>query len=145
MDILLNLNLSFKSKQNIGLKTTCTSTAATLPLIHFTSLIRESIMQFPPDDDLSSSSVVPTHFDSHLSTAVAPDHLLSGLIANVLEACFRSLPDNESRIVVERYILQSAVDNSLPTEGRLLRFSKTTFDGLSSNTMSTLYVVLLFA
>ncbi len=142
IDILLHLNLSNKSKQKLGLKTTSSSEAKKLPLVHFSQeLINSCRLPYRT----TTNTIVPSYFDSSLSTAVAPDHLLSGLIATVLDACFRSLPDNNSRRVIENFILQSAVDNSLPTEGPFLRFNKNSFDGINSMTMSTLYVILLFA
>ena len=142
IDILLSLPLSKKSKQKLGLKTTSPDEAKNIPLVYFSQYLKG---QENFSDLTTTDRPVPIVFDSTLSTAVAPDHLLSGLIATVLEACFRALPCNFSRRLIEKFILQSAVDNSLPTQGSLLRFNGNTFDGLNSMTMSTLYVLLLFA
>jgi len=112
-------------------------------MVHFSEKLYNTKHRVPLTEN--GQPVVSQYCDSFLSTAVAPDHLLSGLINVLLEACFRSLPDNNTRKIVEQNILQSADDNNLPTNGKFLLFKDSAFKGLSSMTMSTLYVVLLFA
>ena len=142
-DILLNMGISDKARKQIGLKTTDFEKAHNLPLVRFS----DNLLSLKDSMRTTSTGNTPVsnYFDSCLSTAVAPDHNISGLILVLIEACFRSLPNNIARISVENYILQTAVDNSLPTEGRFLKFKDTTFDGIASMTMSTLYVILLVA
>ena len=125
------------------MKTTDSDKANNLPLVRFSNnllSLKDSIRSTSKGEN-----PVPNHFDSCLSTAVAPDHNLSGLILVLLEACFKSLPTNAARKTIENYIIQTAVDNSLPIQGRFLKYKKTTFDGIASMTMSTLYVILLIA
>ena len=142
-DILFTMNLSTQSKQKLGLKFTQKEEAKKQPMVHFSEKLYNTKHRVPLTEN--GQPVVSQYCDSFLSTAVAPDHLLSGLINVLLEACFRSLPDNNTRKIVEQNILQSADDNNLPTNGKFLLFKDSAFKGLSSMTMSTLYVVLLFA
>ena len=143
LDILTNMAISDDTRKLVGLKTTDSIESSKLPLVRFSNKLVASKHRIRKTD--TGSPVVSGYFDSCLSTAVAPDHLLSGLITVLLEACFKSLPNNVTRKSLQNFIMQTAVDNSLATEGPFLKYSGTTFEGLNSMTMSTSYTIFLIA
>lgn len=142
-DILFAMNLSEKSRQKLGIRESNQDSANSIPMIRFSEHMCSSANNLAKTID--GQRVISPYFDSFLSTAVAPDHLITGLISVLLDACFKTLPNNNARNILQSAILQSAVDNSLPTQGDFLLYKGTTFLGIASITMSTLYVVFLFA
>lgn len=145
LNILTSMNLTEDSRRHLGLKVSSAEAALRLPMVYYSDGLKKLFKTF--DNQVPT----PFHFkdkffDSTLCTAVAPDHLITGLILVLLQACFVTLPNNRIRRSIEEEILLTAVDNSLPTQGHFLGFhSSGTFEGLKSMTMSTLYVVLLCA
>ena len=142
LNILTSLNLHSKNKKLLGLKTTSAEESSDIPLVYYAIELKKKLdgnLTLP----LRPFSNEDVFFDSCLSTAVAPDHLLSGIIDVLIEACFFNLPNNEARRSIENEILHAAAENSLPTQGSFLVISSSgTFKGISSMTMSTKYVIL---
>lgn len=144
LDVLTSIRFSSQLRTSLGLKTIDSAEADNLPLVYVSNKLRERANEDLPRRQDGGYVVMP-FFDSSLSTAVAPDHLLSGLATVLLSACFSSLPTNTSRLKVEHLILTAAAENDLPTEGCFVQISGTKYNGISSMSMSTTYIILLFA
>ena len=83
--------------------------------------------------------------DSCLNVAAAPDHLFTGLIADVMHVCLLSLQDDEKREQFEVKVIANAYANSLQHDGKFLKWKKNTCVGLHSMTMSTRVGLILCA
>lgn len=143
LSILTSSDISSTYRTSLGLRTVDSAEADDIPLVYFSNRLSQQTRSDLPvaaNGDL----IVTPFFDSSLSTAVAPDHLLSGLATVLLTACFKSIPDDSNRKKVEVAILKSAALNDLPTEGSFLSYKQGRFVGLSSMSMSTTYIILLF-
>jgi len=99
----------------------------------------------PPRTELGEFVVEGT-FDSSLSAAAVPDHLLTGLVKNVLTLSFSELSSDEERAEVELRIVSCMGRNGLPVQGKILRWERSgKCKGLLSLTMSGLLCALLCA
>ena len=152
MDIVRNHGcLSEELRKHVGCKSNTRETAAA----YFTeklslSLYKRSRQQLPKT---SSGRVANAcHFDSFLTAAAAPDHLLTALIKDVLQLCFTELGTDVSRKRVDRAICNYISTSNLPRIDGVIRWSpcgETTRQQrivqLNNLTMTNLFCVLLFA
>ena len=144
-DVLVKLELPKDAQKMLGLKTCVESIASNIPLVRFSNSMAIARSEKQGHVNMENKDVVPIFFDSMLSTAVAPDHLITGLISILLHACFQSIENKDALQRLESQILCAAAENGLPTDGKFLIFTGTRFSGIKSLTMSVLYVVLLMA
>ena len=124
--------------QALGLSRQPPAYAANAPLVRYSRRIRE----------LKEKGVRPPFsmsFDSCLNVAAAPDHLFTGLIADVMHVCLLSLQDDEKREQFEVKVIANAYANSLQHDGKFLKWKKNTCVGLHSMTMSTRVGLILCA
>lgn len=76
--------------------------------------------------------LVPVGFDSTLIASTAPDHLISGLLENVLTICFEKMGKNKKRRYVELRIISDANTNGLSKQGKFLKCKDRQFFGIRS-------------
>ena len=125
----------------LGIKSEKQEDALAKPLVHLSDLLRRAAARASDD---AEDQLTPLMFDSSLSCAVAPDHMLTGLIKNTLSVAFGNLRNDERRAAIERQIFSSAQQNGLPVTGHILRWDKHgTSNGLNNHTMTTLMCLLL--
>lgn len=86
--------------------------------------------------------VVPGIFDAYRSNLVAPDHLLSGLSKNIIDAVYKTLPSNETRLHAEIYISTALKDNGLLVQNEVFHKNKKKMHTMS---LSAAFCVLLVA
>ena len=128
----------------LGIREKDATAAAAFPSVQLGMRLREKRSAMPYTS--TGRRVNYPAFDSHLSSIVAPDHLLTGLAKNVLTLCLRMVTAAGRRRKLERQIIDSANRNGLPVHGSVLTVDKSTKTlSIGSVTMSSTYVVLLFA
>ena len=128
-------------EQRLGFSTHGEEKANELPLVSLAKQLRISTRSKTQD----GRPVVPYDFDSVQSTGAAPDHLLSGIIDDVLDVCFTKLQTEEEQNKTQALICSNAKRNGLDTQGRFLKWKNGKPDGLRSVTMSTKMCILLAA
>lgn len=128
-------------ERRLGFSTLTEDKANELPLVSLAKKLRRSGRARTQ----AGRPVVPYGFDSVQSTAAAPDHLLSGLIDDVLWLCFTKLQTEEEQNRTEALICSNAKRNGLDTQGRFMKWKNGKPDGLRSVTMSTNMCILLAA
>ena len=144
IDIFRAMRLSDEELKLVGLKQIPSDSARLIPLRYFSDKLLENRSVIRQTS--SGRHVVPSVFDSSLSTAVAPDHLITGLISSILQTCFNHVRTKDERLHIETRILSSAASNGLFSNGRFLYHEGSSFKGIKNNmTMSTLYIILLFS
>jgi len=142
MDALLRFQLDTTSKKALGVRYVDETDAMSVPGVSLSKKIREMCNDVPL---YQGRPVVDPTFDSAMSTAVAPDHMFTGLIKNLLTLCFSTLSFEEQR-TAEIQILDNLKSNGLPFSGYLLKKDKDgKINGLHSLTMSELFCILLCA
>ena len=105
----------------LGLSTEEAGPAAEAPLVRFSNLL---CSEKSSQHSSTSDHPICTALDFCINIAAAPDHLLTGLIVDVLNVCFRSLRNKEERVSVEIEVIENANVNNLPKEGSILKFEK---------------------
>ena len=131
-------------QRRIGMKGQEDEATANIPLVKLERDLEERRDEIPTT--LSGMPVVPGMFDASLSTASAPEHLLSGLAKNALTISFKMLPSDEERQIVEVTILSFLKSNRLPTDRSILKWDRGgKCKGLQSMTMSSIFCTLLVA
>ena len=125
----------------IGFSTLDEAKSNELPLVSLARGLREASRM----RNVDGRPTVPYGFDSVQSTAAAPDHLLSGIIDDVIGLCFAFLPSEEEQIRTQAIICSNAKRNGLDTQGRFLKWKSNKTDGLRSVSMSTKMSILLTA
>ena len=124
----------------LGMRSNTNADADQVPLIALGKRLRRAAR--PPlrdDGNYTHTSL----FDSSMSTAIAPDHLVNGLVKNVLTVVFSTLNNNQRR-KIEVQILDMAIRNGLPVTGAILRWGKNhAYQGIMNQTMSALMCILL--
>ena len=128
--------------QRLGMKKCSHEASDGLPMVKLAKSLNDLDKKMK---NVNGDYIVPIGFDSFQSMAVAPDHLLSNLIDNVLTACFQSLDSNEKRKEFELWIITDTSSNGLPHQGKFLKWKDSTFEGIKSLSMSTRFSLLLFA
>ena len=93
--ILRNLQLHAAAKKFSGLKTITIGDALDLPLVSLSNQLNDKSTSIKKT--CNGTPVLQAFFDSYQSTAVAPDHLLSRLSADVLSCCFEFIPCKNKR------------------------------------------------
>ena len=132
----------------LGMKATPTCSERTPPLVVLSRKLEAQTPKYFTDD---GSPVVPLMFDSNLSAAAAPDHLLTRLALNVIALCFDVIRTDEERAQVESKIVSCAHSNGMAVGNHFLRWNKNGSHGgtgpnrLVSLTMSHLFSILLCA
>ena len=123
----------------LGLSKQDRETAAEAPLMRYASSVR----RIPA----SVRNALPHQltFDSCLNVAAAPDHLFTGLIADVLFVCMMTLDNDDRREEAEQTIMCNAYANGLKHSGKFLKWDKRTCTGLRSMSMSTRVGLLICA
>lgn len=79
-------------------------------------------------------------FHSSLTSAAAPDHLLTGLIKNITTVCFNSLSTEVTRKNIEAKVQYAASTNGVPVNGSFLKWSS---DG-KDNEMNSMEIISFF-
>lgn len=128
-------------ERRIGFSTLDETEANKLPLVSLANSLRVA----PRAKSCEGIPIVPYGYDSVQSTAAAPDHLLSGLIDDVISLCFSKLWTEEEQLRTQTIICSNARRNGLDTQGRFLKWKGNKPDGLRSVTMSTKMCILLAA
>jgi len=124
----------------LGVRYRSNATASIHPFIRLSNLLRQ---EGNMNHTVNGKKVLDTWFDSSFCCAAVPDHLLTGLMKDVLHLCFTSLPSDNDRRVLEQLTIDHIYVNSLPVSGRLLKWEGTRFRGLLSLSMTDLFCVLL--
>jgi len=124
--------------RKLGIRYQSNAAASEHPFIRLSKLLRQENKVHK----VEGMNVVNTWFDSSFCCAAVPDHLLTGLMKDVLHLCFVSLSSDERRRDVEQLTLDSISVNSLPVSGRLLKWEGTRCKGLQSLSMTDLFCVL---
>ena len=125
--------------QALGFSKQDSAIAADAPLMRYSIRVRELT------SNGHATAPHPLVFDSFLNVAAAPDHLFTGIIADVLNVCMMSLSTDDRREQVEQILLTNAYANSLSHNGRFLKWNTRSCTGLRSMTMSTRVGLLLCA
>ena len=110
------------------------------PLVHYANRVREISAT-----NIRSAPVMSIDFDPCLNVAAAPDHLLTGLIGDVLLVCLMSMDSDGRREEAEVRIIHTAKVNGLPHEKRILRWESGKCAGVVSLTMTTKLCLLFCA
>jgi len=126
----------------LGIKSSTTQKSLSLPLVVLSSRLRRATRQ---ERTSEGKELSPIMFESSLSCATVPDHLLNGLIKNVLYVCFKSLESNATRAGVEKRMATAARENGLPVTGYIVNWSAGSFKGICAQTMTTYFCLLLCA
>lgn len=141
LSILRPLQLHTAVKKTLGFSCESNFEAMKLPLVNLSHALRQRVKDIRKT--ASGLPVVQPYFDSYQSTAVAPDHLLSGLVHDILKCCFEAISSMENRTLIEAKILSAAAANGLQTEGTFLAHKDGKFTGIKSMSMSTLFVIIM--
>ena len=88
--------------RSLGLRKPNAATVWELPAVKLSNRSRHS--RDITDDD-GGKFVLPCIFDHSRSIPALPDHVLSGLISNLMHACFACLNNDEQRKRVEKLIV----------------------------------------
>ena len=125
----------------LGMESDNPEDAQSRPLVRLSVLLSRAAKS---KEDSREHDLTPLMFDSSQSCAIAPDHMITGLIKNTLSVVFGQLDNDQRRAAVERRILSCAHENGLPVTGRVLRWDKHGVSGgLNNHTMTTLMCLLL--
>ena len=135
--------LSDHVRKSLGVNCRTVEEASAKFNVQVASALRESVLRLQLKGD--GTPVVPGVFDSYLSTAILPDHLLTGLIKNVLHVCFRCLNSDGDRHSFDEVICSYISETNLPSIDSILVLNRGKFSGLQNLSMSSLFIVLLFA
>lgn len=153
MDIVRNTGIiPEKLRKQLGLKSNTRHKASAFFTERLSAQLYHRNQQSLPKMD-TGERANEFHFDSFLSAPAAPDHLLTGLIKDVLRLCFTELGCNISRRRMCRAISTYISTHNLPRIDAVIRY---TSDGLiqqergiilldNNLTMTNMFCVLLFA
>ena len=86
--------------------------------------------------------VVPCIFDAYRSNVIAPDHLLTGLSKDILNAVFKTVPSKEHQKILDVSICAALRDNGLLTQGEVFNPRSKSLHGMN---LSEIFCVLLVA
>ena len=142
MDAIREWPYKADTYRSLGMKSRSVESSRTLPLVELSSKLA-SVGKASLND--VGQQVVPTMFESCLSCAAVPDHMVDGLIKNVLSLLFDSVQDDKRRESMEIRIASTARENGLPVTGNILRWDRDGYAGLMSQTMTTNKCILLCA
>ena len=141
LDVMRSGSIPVKVLRKVGLTGLSSTSVSSLPLVRLEQELGQGRSAIPVT--AAGKRVVPGIFDACLSTAAAPDHLVTGLIKNGLTFCFKILDNDRLRKEVEILILHTMKSNGLPTETHILRWdSYGKCKGLHSLTMLSLFCIL---
>ena len=144
LDIIRQLDVPENVRKSVGITTSSAEESMKYPMVALSAKLVKRKMEIP--NTSKGKKVVSGFFDSSLSTAVAPDHLLTGLIVTLLHTAFSKVPTASERMRLQHQILCAATDNGLSTNGKFLYNETSTFKGIKNNmSMSTLFTVLLMS
>ena len=141
MYIMRQLGLSTKEKAMLGMTSTSDDGSRNIPSVYLSNKLLDNRRSIP--NSQYGVPLVNYLFESSSSVSVAPDHLISGLISNLIEMCLYSLPSTSHILKFQSFVLSTAAENNLPTEGPFAVMKDNSFSGISTMSMSTLYVLLL--
>lgn len=110
----------------------------TCPLLYLQRKLEDVEATIPVNVD--GDRVVNGQFDAFRSNVVAPDHLLTGLAKNVLDAVHKYLSSQDSRRHVDVYICCALRDNGLIIQKQVFNHEK---KKLYSMGLSSIFRVLL--
>lgn len=82
------------------------------------------------------------HLDPYMACFVAPDHLLTSHFRDCVNLAFKLLPDTQSRVLSEKYMIGYLTDCKLQPQNRLFDMEK---KALFSMSMSELYALSIVA
>ena len=140
-DILRQLRLTNNEKALFGMTSTSDENASDIPTVYMSNKLLEKRAKIPNTNE--GTPVVSHLFESSRSISVAPDHLITGLISNLIEMCLHSLPSVAEIWKFQSFVLSTSAENNLPMEGSFVLITDNSFRGISTLSMSTLYVLLL--
>ena len=64
------------------------------------------------------------HFDAFRNYVVAPNHVLGGIIRDILRSIFQSLPDNNIRMIQNDVLKTNVTKHKLPYESPVVYNSR---------------------
>ncbi len=114
--------------------------SAGLPLHLFRTAILQARSSVPVTVD--GQALLPHRFDPYRGCFIAPDHLLTGHLRDVINLAFRLLPSAACRKTVERVMLSFLVEAGLPSQNRLFDHDK---KALYTMSMTQLYAIAMVA
>ena len=128
----------------IGMRRTQYWHTTDLPAVVLSETLRQATPRFKTKNGLPP---VPLVFDHALSIPAVPDHVVSGLVAYLMNACFNSLEDDNTRRYMEAKIVSAANENGLEVRRHILTWVKkgsdTKYTGVASNSMTAWMCILL--
>ena len=143
MRAIRDSNPSKRSLELMGMQCDTHEAAMRHTAVRITNMIGKSQTRFRTDANIP---VLTPRFDSYLSIAAVPDHLLDGLSKDALSLCFSQLSDDECRMRVEGQIMSAVSLNGLPKSGNILKWEKNGgYKGLHNMTMKQRRCVVLCA
>lgn len=130
--------------RSLGLSTHIPDAIEKLPAVMFSNINRETRTDEGP---CTGKHVLDPIFDHAKSIPALPDHVLSGLISNLMHVCFGSLIDDDQRQKVETLVVDAANENGIGVKRHILAWEKSRrglkYKGVASNSMSSWFSVLL--
>ncbi|PXF41580.1 hypothetical protein BWQ96_08694 [Gracilariopsis chorda] len=110
------------------------------PLVAFQRELDRKRDEIP--NSIGGLPVVSGLFDSYRSNVIAPDHLLTGVTKNVLDACFAALGSRDARLKADVSLCSALRDNGLIRQTSVYNVKE---KKLHSMTLSGTYCLLLVA
>ena len=130
--------------RSLGLSTHSPEAVSKLPGVMLSELARDARTEL---DDSPGTYALDLMFDHAKSIPALPDHVLSGLISNLMHVCFGSLRNDEERKRVETLVVEAANANGVCVKRHVLAWKKTRrelrYFGVASNSMSSWFSILL--
>ncbi|PXF42873.1 hypothetical protein BWQ96_07381 [Gracilariopsis chorda] len=137
---LRNSGIDDDHSNRLGMRSNESFSDSSAPLVAFQRELERK------RDEISNSMgglpVVSGLFDSYRSNVLAPDHLLTGLAKNVLEACFAALGSRDARLKADVSLCSALRDNGLIRQTSVYNVKE---KKLHSMTLSGTYCLLLVA
>lgn len=108
--------------RNLSIRCSSSEATSQLPAVKLSEKLRNSKISAAME---RGTEVFQPIFDSSLSAAAVPDHLLTVLTKNVLNFCFEELPSDDKRAEMELQIVACKSQNGVPVKGEMLRWEIT--------------------
>ena len=135
----IRANLKSPSQfQRYGIRSNALRQSSPSPLHDIAERLTKARQMVPRN--VHGKRVIDASFDPYRSVVIGPDHLLSGVAVDALNAVLRILAPNQ-RIALESLIRHGHISNLLNTEKRLFNMHTITLHSMS---MSSVFSVLLF-
>lgn len=110
---------------NMGLRRRTDASNRKSPIIAFSEILAAAMKEVHIPLTEEGIPAVSPQFDHYRSTIVAPDHLLAGLATNVIDLCFKHLPNKYRRKQIDHMICHALKYKNLVEQAHVLPISGT--------------------